>query len=476
MTGLAIASYNESETEWVDRTLVLEIPQNSVSNETWDVVVSESHGESGGSRKWDFQYMPEEQSKATILNYPFDIYHVVGASAFKESLNGFYSDSYKGEESCRETQVDNKPVYVWDLVSGSGGGNGENKFSNKNSLTGTLTFPNIDYVYDTPGYYTSSREETNAETFTTVFTVANGAWQRELTHKDKNTLRERYDFSAAGIYAPIGYNPLGTDYEREERGKLDKTVTTTEEWRPGALIHLPGGSEVLRDWISYEQDITTSKMDYNYYLYGNKITSLTMTLYDQEYTRTDHKEGVSPSTATESFTIEGTSSGKFDTISSPTYDFKEYRNGRIYRDANTNTIAGMSEARRDSSYPGGPVDPTRNHDWVPIDYNGFTDFRYGVNFGSKGVIYSFGTFLWHDNFTSYSCSVTLDYNGNGVGVAFPGCTTDRESEIFDSGVDKYLIDPGPWVYEPMDVLGYAVGDPIVITGLMENVNIPKNPL
>ena len=110
-----------------------------MSNETWDVVPGESHGESGGERKWDFKYEPAVQTKPYHADITTSI-QLDGTSTFTESLSGFYSDSYTGEESCRETQVDNETVYVWDLVSGTGGGNGENKFSNKNSLDAELSY------------------------------------------------------------------------------------------------------------------------------------------------------------------------------------------------------------------------------------------------------------------------------------------------------------------------------------------------
>ena len=63
-----------------------------------------------------------------------------------------------------------------------------------------------------------------------------------------------------------------------------------EVWRPG----LVPGSEV---WISYEQDTKDIKEDHSYYLrhiyYTPVVAWCYSETYDQQYTLTIHKEGVS---------------------------------------------------------------------------------------------------------------------------------------------------------------------------------------
>ncbi|MCL2623587.1 MAG: hypothetical protein FWD31_07985, partial [Planctomycetaceae bacterium] len=460
-TGSAIAYYSERETQWLDRTLTLEIPENSEDNE-WDIV--SGVGKSGGERGWDFYFTPEEKTKPYLLGNYGNIDQVLldGTSTLTESLNGFYSDSYKGED------VYDVQGEVWLLVSGSGSGNGENKFTNKNSLNATLSYllgTELYYSgiipYYATGDYASSRGETNAETFKVEFTVdSNGAWQREITHKGINTIRESYDFSFEGSCTI--FTSLQEYHERNESGKLDKTVTTTEEWQPGVLLN-------TRDWISYEQDITEKKTDHTY----NKVifhptTMNTSGTLDQDYTLTKHKEGISPGSATETFDINGTTSGKSTAVSGSVHIIKEFKDGQIYRDPSTNLIAGKSLAMSDCSDP----DPTQSHDWMAIDYNGFTDIRHGVNTVDPKIIkHNFDAphTLYLGSFTGYSGSVTLDYNGNGgVGVTF-GEPLPIPTGTFDSGIDKFLPPPeAPPTpkYVPMSLTGLIAAGSTALLELM----------
>jgi hypothetical protein len=71
-SGSAIASYTESETEWIDRTIRFEIPENSPTNnaDAWQIVSGE--GKSGGERGWEFKFTPEKQMgtyASTALGY-----------------------------------------------------------------------------------------------------------------------------------------------------------------------------------------------------------------------------------------------------------------------------------------------------------------------------------------------------------------------------------------------------------------------
>jgi len=446
-TGSAIASYSESETEWIDRTMTLKIPTNSESSvwsesNEWDIVSGK--GESGGARSWDFKYQPEEKSKPYQLNIPNTSYQLDGTSTLSESLSGFYSDTYQGGETYHAA------TGAWDLISGRGGGNGENKFTNSNKLDAYFlgTVP-----YDASGNYKSCHDVTNAETFMAEYMVEDGAWERAVVVKNINTEKTGYGFDVEESYTSSGMAGVEDLHGRSESGKRDYTTKTTDVWRPGTQPN-------SREWISYEQDITDIKKDHAYNFKSNDL-DLVSTMFDQEYTHTIHKEGMSPWNFVETFDINGTASGKaiiesgYDSAGVPgTEIIREFRNGRIYRDPTTNTVVGMSEAKSFSNYV--YRDPTYNHDWKPINYNGFTNFVNNVDTTDPKTIkrdFAPPHVMYLASWMGYSGSITLNYSGNGgVGVTFGEPITIPEG-TFDTGIEKYLPKQEPPKYEPKDVTG-----------------------
>jgi len=202
-SGSKIASYGESETQWVNRTLNVEIPKDSDADYEWEVV--SGTGESGGNRKWNFNFTPAKKTADyhSAVEVGFDLnFSIDGPSTLAESLNGFYSDSYKGEETY------NLANETWHLDSGSGGGKGETNVTSKNSLDAKLNvlieYPEPVYTWDSysgeyyinswiyhyaTGKYDSSQDYKKNETFNTTFSVANNAWQREIWGKDVETTK-----------------------------------------------------------------------------------------------------------------------------------------------------------------------------------------------------------------------------------------------------------------------------------------------
>ena len=207
-------------------------------------------------------------------------------------------------------------------------------------------------------------------------------------------------------------------------------------------------------------------------------------MYDQEFTKTTHKEGVSPYNNTETFDITGTTSGMSYFESSyvfgvpTTMIHQEFRNGRIYRDSNTNQIAGMSEAM--SIFAGDPNMP-QSHGFIPIDYNGFTSIYNGVNQASyKPVMRDFNTpphALYATLHAGYSGTAKVDYDSCGcsVGVTFPDFTTNRNSPLFKSGIENFKPEGEAPDYVPPEVeIPEEVIDPLrKACGACANIKYPN---
>ena len=288
--------------------------------------------------------------------------------------------------------------------------------------------------------YPCSEQESGRKTFRSEFTVENGAWQREVFGQDEKIRKFGYDFSVDGSCYNTIYKMVFT---RRESGTRDVFEHETQEWqidKSGNVLEFPVDLTII------ETQTASQYFDMQHQT-GSTTLRQETEKYDQEWTSLTHRVTPPQGSPSETFWITGTSSGMQCFSDDTALDYFEYKDGVIYFDTTTNEIAGKSSAKTVIS----PHDYNNlSHDWMTVDYCDFTNGS-----GSKTIKRDFDVphTLYLDSFTSYSGSVTLDYNGSGgVGVSFPGCTTDRESEIFDSGVDKYF-EQTQTQYEQPDLSG-----------------------
>jgi len=471
-TGSAIASYSESETTWIDRTLTLKIPANSESSvwsksNEWDIVSGK--GESGGARSWDFKYQPEVAEKAysktfydgsgyspALDNIPI---HLDGTSMFTESLNGFYSDGYKGEE------VYDVQGKEWLLVSGGGSGNGEISYTGKTTLDANFSLPLwAEYIldderdrpdmvmipyYTLPGNYHSSEQKTEKQTFTAEFTVVNGEWQSSFRGKDVSRVLTNSTTNVSGN--DTYFESTSTIFvEREIFGNLQAMTLQTTDWEIQN-----GVKTVLRD--SYFTGSLETKSSYFLTdLFTDNGTSYYTANNTQNYKQTLLLTQLSITTPGQGTVTTygggGTSSGNYLSSEYSSYGATSgfYRNqeykGRVFLDSTTNYWSGKSVATTSCDSWNSNVFLPDSHGEKLIDYNGFTcyDKNNIDHTNPKNALHLFENSLavyFDDSHLSYGNAVQLDFSGNGgVGVTF-GEPLEIAPETFDSGVDKFLPPP-----------------------------------
>jgi len=446
-SGSSIASYSEYETEKIDRTFHLAIPTNSTEDYEWDIV--SGSGSSGGERGWEYKFDPAVQTKPYQNNNALkniigsDAFLGNGTSTYKESLNGYYSDSYKGNE------IYNTATETWILTSGYGGGSGEKNCTSNNTLDASLSMyitkepvgrePSGNLIevdrFATGGTYHSTQEIKDAEKFRTEFTVVNGAWQREVFGEDEKITKDTYNFSVGGSYSYSFEGSALLTTTVNASGSRTFTMTKTDEWK----IDTTGTKTMLSSVTKFEE--SRNDRFFRDYRAGSAVWNTET--YEQQYNETTIKHGHAFAS------VDGTATGKKVFDRSSGYSGTDPFRGDFYLDSTTNlpacsftvSILGVVSQVND-------------------------DAR--LNFGTLATMHL-------DTFTGYAGSVTLDYNASGVGLTFGG-PSQLPAGFFDSGIEQYLPKQEAAKYEPMDVSGVTPSTPEIlsnVTAPYNNVNLGK---
>jgi hypothetical protein len=371
----------------------------------------------------------------------------------KESMHGFYSDSYKGEE------IYDKTLKEWKLISGNGSGNGESSYMSNLSLEGEIFLamaanPVTSYT-SPPGSYQSSEQIIDKQIFQSKFTVADGEWQNRFTGQDIGMVWAHYNTNVSGSYTFIFDMSLGNGepyivtqtQENSFGGTMNHVTSSTTDWKMenGERTDLRKSTLVFQ----YETNSRYFLNDYQYPSYETKNHNNN----DHTLLRMDRTTWTPDTGKVTSHFGFGTASGDRYMLDSSGEATQNYK-GRIERDAQTGDFSGRGVATTASA--GHPLLP-QSHGAMQIDYNDFTHLRGNVdlnaNCGNVGNAYTQNYPLLnciippHQN---YYKAVTVTYGSDGANVTFDEPLT-IPAGTFDSGLDKFLPKQEPPEYEASDV-------------------------
>jgi len=471
MNGSDIAYYSESETEWIDRTLTLEIPANSETNE-WDIVSGK--GESGGARNWEFKYQPEKQTDDFYVTFTNEYNNITGTSTSTTNQFGFYSDSYSA------TEIFDGVNDVWTLQTGSGSGSGmtssmgEIRVDAEVALLLMDTYPigGVNYQQsslDDAGTYQSLVQHRGIERFKSTFLVDNGAWESAFSGKDLTLDRSYFDYKFDGKFN--GLDPgssMGHVLNKTQKlsGTRNAVSVTHEEWDG-----IANGEKQFTSYVNTYNimdrghDKLSMEIFYPYGYYQNSQREISQfywsntTKYAPNASEVDYSGGGY---------VRGDSKTQLDV--GMTRNYEASFSGRIKRDENTGMFfSDGCVAKTPVSSTSDPANQIQEpHGEILIDYNDYTNFigkpPKDQNAGSNKATHTFG-FLhgMHYNalptLTQYSVTLDFGANGSGVGVTF-GEPITIPTGTFDTGIDKYLPEPEQPQYgvPPLDMtdIGTAV--------------------
>jgi len=474
-SGSKIVSYSESETETIDRTLNVEIPDGCETNE-WNIV--DGTGTSGGNRMWNFKFLPEQRigehhSGLDDVGCTSGRDYIFGEWTLKESVSGFYSDHYEGKEFFDVTVDESCGESAWKLLSGSGSGNGNTSYTKKLSLDGNVSLKLYDEVieddygcqiayirHDSLGSYDSSLWFSQTQNFDVDIFVENGVWKNHYIGSDRETSLRSYKIDASGDYT---HGTSGIVISRTEKGSSTIFTSTRNDWEiQNGITTSTGGSTLTATYeeMSYINKHYASSTSYILYDFGQ-------TLWHTDYTSTKPGQNA-VTTHAGGGVIHGMRTNYISSNGMTTHDTYQQFEGKIIRDSQTGMFSGSSTAIT-SSYSSIGFPLPESHGERAIAYNYFTNLQGGEdqNANCNRVVWDFSFPLQYEmpSPESYHSALQLTFGEEGLGVSLNQTPVAIPPDIFDSGISQYLPEIPPPVYEPWQNYTTPVDPTYLNTGI-----------